>query len=529
MRIISTYFGHESNITIWEDGKITSIELDKLSGEKWIIGSKIPYPELAKHTAEALELTGGNKFDIWINGSFSHNDFNGQIWHQRFMRIIDAKRVVHGPGHHVLHAYSSMYQSPFDKALIISSDGGGNDGTFNIYRADKETGISLFESISRYDFGTVYGMFGSLSPEIDERFNFLNIAGKAMGLAPFYKPPQPLTELDRNIRDKVASTYSGNGYDWMVKQGLMEKGWNNRNVAVERHGKSEVMEDVLAARRILYWSQYALNEKMKAILVDRTYELFSRYDGNLILTGGTAMNVTTNEYVKSQGINTWVSCNPTDRGLSLGLLYWYLYITGEEIPRGSQHFSGIPLIEDAFPQPKKRKASIKSLVKLLKEGAIIGVAEGTNEIGQRALGRRSIIADASVSGIKDKINNEIKHRENFRPFAPVVLEEHLHYFDTVSTDNLEFMSYAVKAKDEFIEKFPDVVHIDGTSRVQLCTDTDSTIYKIMKELGTPLLNTSFNIQGQPIIARESEAFVMLEEGGLDAILLNGVLYKKPGI
>ena len=117
----------------------------------------------------------------------------------------------------------------------------------------------------------------------------------------------------------------------------------------------------------------------------------------------------------------------------------------------------------------------------------------------------------------------------FRPFAPVVLEEHLHYFKTVSTDNLEFMGYAIQANDEFKEKFPDVVHVDGTSRVQLCTDTNSTVYKLMKELGTPLLNTSFNIQGQPIIARESEAFMMLEEGGLDAILLNGVLYKKPGI
>lgn len=529
MRIISTYLGHESNITLWEDGKITTLELDKISGEKWIAGNKIPYAELATHIGEALELTGGNKFDLWINGSFANNEFNGQIWHQRFMRIIDAKRVIHGPGHHLCHAYSSFFQSPFDKALVISSDGGGNDGTFHTYRADKQTGISLFEDIPRFDFGTCYGMFGTLSPELNESHHWLNVAGKAMGLAPFYTPPDPLTELDRNLRDKISATYSGNGYKWVTTQGLMERGWNNRNIAVQKHGKMETMDDVLAARRILYWSQYTLNEKMKAILVDRTYELFSRYDGNLVLTGGTAMNVTTNEFIKNEGINTFVPCNPTDRGLSLGSLYWYLYMTGMDIPEGSQHFSGIPLIQDAFPEPKKRKASIKSIAKLLKEGAIIGVAEGNNEVGQRALGRRSIIADPSLPGIKDKINEQVKFREMFRPFAPVVLEEHLHYFKTVSTDNLEFMGYAIQANDEFKEKFPDVVHVDGTSRVQLCTDTNSTVYKLMKELGTPLLNTSFNIQGQPIIARESEAFIMLEEGGLDAILLNGVLYKKPGI
>ena len=87
------------------------------------------------------------------------------------------------------------------------------------------------------------------------------------------------------------------------------------------------------------------------------------------------------------------------------------------------------------------------------------------------------------------------------------------------------MSFALECNDDFIEKFPAVVHVDGTARVQLCTDENSTVYKLMKELGTPLLNTSFNIQGQPIIARESEAFEMLEQGGLD-VLVHGVCIKN---
>ena len=526
MRILATYMGHESTATVYDNGKITTLELDKISGEKWLQGAKIPYTELARILTEALSYAGGNEFDVWINGSFDANNFNGQVWHQRLTRIVKARRVIHGPGHHLLHAYSALFQSPFEHALIMSVDGGGNDGHFNIYRADKKTGITLFEAIDRFDFGTVYGLFGSLSPEINEKHNFLNLAGKAMGLAPFYTPPKPLGKLDKEIRDKVATTYSGNGWSWVVNKLNMKKGWNNHNIHLDRHGYCVTMADELEARRVLYWSQYTLNHKMEAIITDRSYEMYGRYEAQLILTGGCAMNVTTNEYIRNMGIKTFVPCNPSDRGLSLGMIYWYLYLTGMEIPEGSQHFSGIPLIPDSLKQIKK-KASIKSIAKLLKEGAIIGVAEGNNEIGQRALGRRSIIADPSIPGVKDRINSQVKFREIFRPFAPVVLEEHLDGFVTSDTSNLEFMGYAVETTDEFREKYPDVVHVDGTSRVQLCTDTKSTIYKLMKELGTPLLNTSFNIQGQPVIARESEAFAMLESGGLDAILLNGVLYKKP--
>ena len=89
------------------------------------------------------------------------------------------------------------------------------------------------------------------------------------------------------------------------------------------------------------------------------------------------------------------------------------------------------------------------------------------------------------------------------------------------------MAYAVPVTDEFAEKYPAVCHVDNTARVQLVTDEDSTVYKLLKEIGTPLLNTSFNIQGQPIISRESEAFDMLNSGVLDGIVVNGVLYKKP--
>ena len=527
MRIIATYFGHESTVTFYDNGKITQVELDKFVGDKWLSAQGMPAIEVADILEEVFGIVGYDEFDLWINGSWHNGDYNGHVWHTRFKNIVKAKRVIVGPGHHELHAYSAFYQSPYDKALTFSSDGGGNDGVFNVYRCDKQSGVHNFERVDRWDFGTVYGHLGALSRELNEKHHFLNIAGKAMGLAPFYKPNEPLTEKEKEVRNDVDSVYSGGSSKWYRKYNLPTK-TNELNVAVRRNKKTVSIENNLDSRRILYFSQQSLNNKMANIMNDRSYEIFSRYDGNIVMTGGVAMNVTMNEFIKNKiGLNVFVPSNPTDRGLSLGMIYWYLYMCGMEIPQGSQHLTGIPLIGDGPIDPTKRKATIKSIAKLLKQGAIIGVAEGTNEIGQRALGRRSIICDPSIPDIKDKINSQVKHREMFRPFAPVVLEEHLDYFESWNKDNLEFMSFALKCTDEFKEKFPAVVHVDGTARVQVCNDKNSTVYKLMKELGTPLLNTSFNIQGQPIIARESEAFEMLEQGGLDAILVHGVLYKKP--
>ena len=528
MRILATYFGHESTIVYYNDGEITQIELDKLVGSKWITAAKIPTVALADILEEVFDIIGTDTFDLWINGSFANNNYNGHIWHTKLSRIINADRVIVGPGHHELHAYSAFFQSPYDKALLFSSDGGGNDGCFNVYRCDKKTGIHLFEKVDRWDFGTFYGNIGALSKEVNETRHYLNVAGKAMGLAALYKPSNPLTKVEKEMRLLVGAIYSGSSMAPIFEKYKLPRNTHDHNLRLSAHRNPYTIDNDLDSRRLIYYSQQTLQSKMETIINERSYEVFSRYDGQIVMTGGVAMNVVMNEHLKrSLGVDVFVPSNPTDRGLALGLIYWYLYLTGQPIPEGSQHFTGIPLIGDGPIDPSKRKTSIKTIAKMLKKGAIIGVAEDTNEIGQRALGRRSIICDPSVEGIKDKINSQVKHREIFRPFAPIVLEEHLDNFRTTSTENLEFMSFALECNDDFIEKFPAVVHVDGTARVQLCTDENSTVYKLMKELGTPLLNTSFNIQGQPIIARESEAFEMLEQGGLDAILVHGVLYKKP--
>ena len=98
--------------------------------------------------------------------------------------IINSKRMIFGPGHHMCHAHSAFWQSPFDKAWLVSSDGGGNDGFFNIYHCDKKTGPTPDEQIDRFDFGTIYGLIGAVLPQVGKSTRwFYDVAGKAMALA----------------------------------------------------------------------------------------------------------------------------------------------------------------------------------------------------------------------------------------------------------------------------------------------------------------------------------------------------------
>ena len=200
-----------------------------------------------------------------------------------------------------------------------------------------------------------------------------------------------------------------------------------------------------------------------------------------------------------------------------------MHLIGLEIPKQDYKFSGTPLIENK-KITKKRKTSIKTIAKMIKEGAILGILEGQSELGPRALGRRSIICDPSNKDVVERLNKEIKHREWYRPFAPIMLEDQLEHIETHSTDDLTKMSYATKVSLDFERKYPAVVHADGTARVQICEDKDSTVYKLLQEIGTPLLNTSFNDNGYPIVASTEDAYMMFPF--IDGMVINGTLIKE---
>ena len=223
---------------------------------------------------------------------------------------------------------------------------------------------------------------------------------------------------------------------------------------------------------------------------------------NLVYMGGVALNCSANRILGEYFDNIWIMPNPGDAGSSLGAaalalgrrLDWTNDFLGHDI-------SGL------YP--------VKDIISELATNKICGVASGRAEFGPRALGNRSLLADPRGSEIKDRVN-EIKRRQLFRPFAPVILEELVHeYFDMpVNWNTSPYMQVVATCKHP--DAFPAIVHVDGTSRVQTVGKDDSRIRKLLEQwyvwTGCPmLLNTSLNIRGEPMVndRRDADRFEQL--------------------
>ena len=210
-------------------------------------------------------------------------------------------------------------------------------------------------------------------------------------------------------------------------------------------------------------------------------------DDNLVFVGGCALNVSANRFLKK--FNTFIPCNPGDGGSAIGC------VIDKKIPANAYLGFDIP-----------GKYPVTEIIQELKQNHMVGVAKGRAEFGPRALGNRSLLADPSLLDIKDRVN-KVKGREEFRPFAPMILKEDADiYFESGIPS--PFMNTIRKAKPETIEKYPGIVHIDGTSRLQEIAEEPhrTLLQEWKKETGCPmLLNTSLNVKGEPIVNTEEDA------------------------
>jgi carbamoyltransferase len=220
---------------------------------------------------------------------------------------------------------------------------------------------------------------------------------------------------------------------------------------------------------------------------------------NLVIAGGCALNCVANRLAGKYFDNIWIMPAPGDSGSAIGAVLaahpnWRMH-PGEFTPFLGHDIGG--------------QSTNHSIVDYLEKNQICGLARGKAEFGPRALGNRSLLADPRGSDIKDKVN-EIKQRQQFRPFAPAILEELVHdYFDMPSGwDNSRYMQ--VIARCRFPDLFPAIVHRDGTSRVQTVPKDGSVFRNLLEEwydrTGCPmLLNTSLNIKGKPMVNTKEDA------------------------
>lgn len=514
MNNLSFYGSHNCSLALEIDGKIAEvIELERWTNVK-NAGYGFYLPSYAReYILDEILKYIKDKYGIEYFDNVYHMNtecFHNDVQYHYFQRI-PARNYEYG-SHHRAHACNSVYQSPHKEALVVSFDGGGNDGWFNIYRVEKRSAPHLLEKIDK-NFGVCYSMIGSHCVQIKKEPSYaiqgnLVYAGKLMGLSAYGKPREEWFEEFEKWYDLQA----GVPHDVLLIEMLARLGIE---LDESKQASEQDSKDLAAT------NQYIFEKKF----MDYVQPHLDTYpDLPLHIAGGCGLNVLLNTKL-AEIRETFVVPNTSDCGLAVGMLldksmpYEPVDIT----------YAGIPALDKynlsrILEIHKHHIYSHKKILDLITKGAIVGVVRGNSEHGPRALGNRSILCDPTIPNMKDQLNAKVKNREFYRPFAPVVrLEDVNKYFEWDKESR--WMSYCPKVREEYLDKIPGVVHIDNTARVQTVTEEQNKwLYDLLTQLDRQtgigiLINTSFNIAGKPLVSTYMDAVQLLDTTNMDNLVL----------
>lgn len=439
--------------------------------------------------------------------------------------------------HHLAHGSSSFFVSPFNEAAILTIDGSGEFDTVTL-GIGKDKKIQTVESIAYpHSLGLLYD-----AVSIYLGFTELEGAGKVMGLASYGKPAY-LNEFKKIVKFKPDGKFE---FDLTYFQYHLARREQNEWVSKKFNrafGPAREMDGPLDQRHMdIAASLQKIVEETIFHIAERLYELTGQK--NLCIAGGVALNSVANAKLVSNSRfrEFYISPIANDAGGAIGAAFYVYHqvfdrprstimthaylgpsFTDEEIETALNSFSGLNI---------KKSAEIeKETAILLSEGKIIGWLQGRMEGGPRALGNRSIIVDPRNPQMMDILNRRVKFREVFRPFAPSILEEYnFEYFKTDYPSPFMLMVY--ETREDKRKVIPAVVHIDGTGRVQTVNRNDNLRYRRLIEefhkiTGVPvILNTSFNIRGEPIVCTPEDAIVCFLGTDMDYLVLGDFLVSK---
>jgi carbamoyltransferase len=386
------------------------------------------------------------------------------------MKLLDDKRI-YNHSHHLCHAASGFQTSPYDDATVVVIDAIGEFDTISIYNAwyDKN-GKAHYKKLWGQKYPDSIGLFYSAITErvglrpMDEEYILMGMAA--------YGTSKPLKEMSNTLIKSYKeiefkdNLHTGVSDDFLCDAVDMDIACSAQLIV------EELIKNVISKARMLGGSK------------------------NLVYGGGVALNCLANRLLGDYYENIWIMPNPGDAGNSLGAV---CLAYGKRV-NWTDAYLGHD-ISNSYP--------VNLVLDHLLTDKIVGVASGRAEFGPRALGNRSLLADPRGKEIKDKVN-EIKRRQKFRPFAPVILEEYADtYFDMPSGfSNSRYMQ--VISRCRVPDLFPAIVHHDGTSRVQTVPKDGSGIRELLEKwyvlTGCPmLLNTSLNIRGEPMVNDRADA------------------------
>lgn len=457
---------------------------------------------------------------------------------------IPTKKIVFCT-HHLSHAASAYYTSTFKSAALLTCDGVG-EWTTTAWGKATNNKIFLNEEIKfPHSLGLFYSTFTQfLGFQVNEG------EFKVMGLAPYGKP-KFVSKVNKLIKQSADGSFQLDlkyfNFHISDKVSFNQKFIDLFGVPPVNPKKSDEVVQVYAD--IAASAQAVLDDKLLRIarfIKEKTGE------ENLCYSGGVALNGVTNwKIFKDAGFkNIFIHPAAGDSGGALGAaLYLYFHVFDKKKPKKSIFIT--PYLGDEngnddinkFLNENSIKATYmndremnKEVVSMLVNKKVIGWVKGRFEWGPRALGARSILADPRDKKMKDLVNSKIKFREAFRPFAPVCLYEKARDYFEVGNDYvqqpLQYMIAVVPVKKEKRKSLGAITHVDGTARPQFIRrEVNKNYYDVIKAFGDTtgtyvLLNTSFNLKGEPIVNKAGEAYDTFMRSGLDALVLGNYLIKK---
>ena len=517
MTNISFYGSHNSSVVVEQNGKIiTVIEVERFLNVKnagygqYLTSFTRPYliKEILNYIAETYGIT---EYDRCYYSNTDTIEGDTKVHYEQF---IPAKEYVNCL-HHLSHAACAFYQTDYNESLIVSFDGGGSDGFFNIYHTPNRNEINLIEKFN-IDVGFPYMSFGDYLNDIrlEPALNIGNLvySGKIMGLCSY-----------GNVNEDWLSHFE----DYYIQKpdglnyiSLLQRLSDNTGLIFDRNNRLEgqVSWDVAKTSQIAF----------ENVFIELIKPYLEKYPNiPLILVGGCALNILLNTRLKEElERDVFIPPNPNDCGIATGMILLHSKPeTAVDIT-----YSGIPILDKnklmmyLESNYSSTELDINVVVNDLVNGKIIGTVRGNSEHGPRALGNRSIICNPSFPNMKDILNEKVKNREWYRPFAPVCrLEDVSKYFEFEGESR--WMQFCPKVREEWREKLVSITHIDGTARVQTVTkEQNEWLYNLITEfekvsgIGV-LLNTSFNVNGRPILSTYSDAINVFKTTQMDKLIL----------
>jgi carbamoyltransferase len=535
-----TALSHDPSACLIKDGEVVAaIEEERLNRIKT---SSTNFPERAIKACLDIGELNINDIDMVVSDGVTYPELDTKIDRSMNHNFGNSPRIEI-VNHAYAHSAGAFCSSGFDESLVVSVDGLG-DKLSTLVCTARQAGSSVeFEELYRADRAHSLGNFYTA---FTNYLGFRSIEGeyKVMGMAAYGVDKYDLSEL--LYFDSKTGAVGSHAMDRLINVDYY-------TAITEPVYDQEYIYKLTKVARPIY-SDSGVNQDHFDLAASvqaqfqRTYiGLIKHYlkktkSKKLCLAGGCALNCLANRDLLEEGLDDiYIMPAASDRGLSMGSAMYAGTLAGEEIHPVKNMFLGKSYGHDKVKEAldlcglsySEIENPFADCARSIADGLVVGWFQGRSEFGPRALGHRSILANAKKKNMKNILNAKIKFRETFRPFAPAILEaDFADYYD--SKMRFPYMTFTVDMPDKLAVHMPEATHLDGTARIQSVVPEDSESFStLLSEVKGRLdigavINTSFNLAGEPIVDSPFDAIRTFYSSGIDVLYLENFKLEKTG-